>query len=150
MIYGEKQLGNTSFAIQIKQPEINPNDGDGLEEKQKENLNYLLNYMQIHQEMNSKKGSKVTPYKDDIKWTDLASMLHQNSHDFSEIKLNSSEIYFSGSEDSPEKMTIVSTKFSLEYNYDSLYRDAYKNCMANSTCGVEVPSKLKLANDMAL
>ena len=52
-------------------------------------------------------------------------MLHQNSHDFPEIKLNSSDIYFSGSEDSPEKMTIVSTKFSLEYNYDTLYRDAY-------------------------
>jgi|TARA_B110000285_G_C14731508_1_gene426668 hypothetical protein len=81
--------------------------------------------MQIHQSISSKKGSKVTPYKDDIIWSDLTSMLHQNSHDFPEIKLNSSDIYFSGSEDSPEKMTIVSTKFSLEYNYDTLYRDAY-------------------------
>ena len=81
--------------------------------------------MQIHQSISSKKGSKVTPYKDDIVWSDLTSMLHQNSHDFPEIKLNSSDIYFSGSEDSPEKMTIVSTKFSLEYNYDTLYRDAY-------------------------
>ena len=87
-------------------------------------------------------GAKITPYKDAIVWSDLASMIHQNSHDFPEIKLDSSGIYFSGSEDSPEKMTIISTKFSLDYSYDILYRDAFEICMANETCSQAVPNKL--------
>lgn len=49
MIYGQKQLGNTSFAIQIKMPEINPNDNNGYtEEDQKAELEFLLKYMQIY------------------------------------------------------------------------------------------------------
>jgi hypothetical protein len=65
---------------------------------------------------------------------DLGEMLKTNSHDYPEIRLKSSEIFFSGSEDSPEKMTIVSTKFSLELDYDMIYEQAYENCLANSTC----------------
>jgi hypothetical protein len=49
MIYGEEQLGNTSFAIQIKQPEVEDDDSDGLTvESQKADLNILLKYMQIN------------------------------------------------------------------------------------------------------
>ena len=81
--------------------------------------------MQIRQTMSSKKGSKVTPYKEQIIWKDLSSMIHQNSHDFPEIKLNSSSIYFSGSENSPEKMNVISTKFGLEVNYDMVMKDAF-------------------------
>jgi hypothetical protein len=46
---------------------------------------------------------------DPIKHKDLVDMLKTNSHDYPEIRIKSSEIFFSGSEDSPEKMTIVST-----------------------------------------
>jgi hypothetical protein len=105
--------------------------------------------MQIRQTMSSKKGSKVTPYKEQIIWKDLSSMIHQNSHDFPEIKLNSSDIYFSGSEDSPEKMTIIATKLGLEFNYDLLYKDAFDNCMANQTCAETVPNLITIANEMS-
>jgi hypothetical protein len=52
-------------------------------------------------------------------------MIITNSHDFPEIKINSSSIYFSGSENSPEKMNVISTKFGLEVNYDMVMKDAY-------------------------
>lgn len=90
--------------------------------------------MQIHQTMTSKKGSKKTPYKEDIIWSDLSSMIKQNSHDFPEIQLDPSDIYFSGSEDSPEKMTIISTKFNLLFDYNVLFKDAFDQCMSNFTC----------------
>ena len=76
-------------------------------------------------------------------------MIHQNSHDFPEIKLNSSEIYFSGSEDSPEKMTIIATKYGLEFNFDMLYKAAFDNCMANETCAETVPKLITIANKMS-
>ena len=46
--------------------------------------------MQIHQKVNSKVGSKVTPYKDDFIHKNLSSMIKTNSHDYPEIKINSS------------------------------------------------------------
>ena len=46
--------------------------------------------MQIHQKVNSKVGSKVTSYKDDIIHKNLSSMMKTNSHDYPEIKINSS------------------------------------------------------------
>ena len=52
-------------------------------------------------------------------------MIKTNSHDYPEIKLNSSSIYFSGSEHSPEKMNVISTKFGLEVDYDLLMKDAF-------------------------
>lgn len=76
-------------------------------------------------------------------------MIYQNSHDFPEIKLNSSKIFFSGSEDSPEKMTIISTKFGLEFDYDKLYKKAFDNCMANETCQQVVPNLVSIANQMS-
>ena len=90
--------------------------------------------MQVAQTVDSKRGSKIQSYKEPIVETDLKTMLKTNSHDYPEIKLHSDEIFFSGSEDSPEKMTIISTKFALQLNYDLLYEDAYNNCMANETC----------------
>jgi hypothetical protein len=75
-----------------------------------------------------KKGSKVTPYKDDIVFTDLSSMIKRNSHDYSEIKLDASKIFFSGSEDSPEKMDVITTTFAVELNYDTIFKDAYLGC----------------------
>lgn len=47
-------------------------------------------------------------------------------------------------------MTIVSTKFSLDYSYDILYRDAFEICMANETCSEAVPTKLQIANEMVM
>jgi hypothetical protein len=67
--------------------------------------------MEIHQKVKSKVGSKVTPYKDDVIHKNLTSLLKTNSHDYPEIKINSSEIFISGSENSPEKMKVISTKF---------------------------------------
>ena len=52
-------------------------------------------------------------------------MIRTNSHDYPEIKLNSSTIFFSGSENSPEKMNVISTNFRLEVNYDAIMRDAF-------------------------
>ena len=105
--------------------------------------------MQIRQTVSSKKGSKVTPFRDQIYWKNLESMIHRNSHDFPEIKINSSEIYFSGSEDSPEKMTIISTKLGLELNYDKIFQKAFFNCMANETCKESVPNLVTIANQMS-
>ena len=104
--------------------------------------------MQVRQTMTSKKGSKRSPFKEDIIWKDLSSMIHQNSHDFPEILLNSSDIYFSGSEDSPEKMTIISTKFDLVFDYNLLFKDAFDGCMANETCSQAVPGLINIANVM--
>ena len=92
-------------------------------------MELLLNYMQIQETVNSKIGSKVTSYKDPKVLRNLSSMIKTNSHDYPEIKLNSSSIYFSGSENSPEKMNVISTKFGLQVNYDLLMRDAFKNCL---------------------
>jgi hypothetical protein len=77
--------------------------------------------MQVKAMVSSKKGSKVTNYKEDVAFIDLKSLLKTNSHDFPEISLPSSGIYLSGSEDSPEKMEIISTQFALILNYDILY-----------------------------
>ena len=62
--------------------------------------------------------------------------------------MNSSDIYFSGSEDSPEKMTIISTKFNLAFDYNLLFKDAFDGCMANETCSKVVPSLINIANSM--
>jgi hypothetical protein len=75
-------------------------------------------------------------------YTDLSSLLKRNSHDYPEIKLDSSAIYFSGSEDSPEKMDIVSTRFAVELNFDLLFQDAYENCQLNYTCNQQSLSKI--------
>ena len=60
--------------------------------------------------------------------TNLTSLLKINSHEEPEIARNSSNIRFSGSEDSPEKMTILKTKMAVEFNYDMVYKDAYELC----------------------
>lgn len=67
----------------------------------------------------------MTPYKEEKVLKNLTSMIRTNSHDFPEIKINSSSIYFSGSENSPEKMNVISTKFGLEVNYDMVMKDAF-------------------------
>ena len=144
-IYGEEQLGNTSFAIQIKQPEVSDDDVAA----QKAELEELLNYMQISETVVSKKGAKVSLYKEPIIHKDLVDMLKTNSHDYPEIRLHSDEIFFSGSEDSPEKMTIVSTKFALELDYDMIYKKAFENCLANSTCSEIVPTMSQIANQFS-
>ena len=58
-------------------------------------------------------------------------MIQQNTHDYKEIQLDPSDIYFSGSEDSPEKMIIISTKFKLQFDYNLLFKDAFDLWMAN-------------------
>lgn len=73
----------------------------------------LVKYMQIYQTVNSKVGSKITSYKEPQVLRNLSSMIKTNSHDYPEIRLNSSTIFFSGSENSPEKMNVISTNFGL-------------------------------------
>ena len=46
-IYGKEQLGNTSLAIQIKQPEVAGDEG--LVRAQRQDLEKLVRYMEIHQ-----------------------------------------------------------------------------------------------------
>ena len=75
-------------------------------------------------------------------------MIEQNSHDFPEIRLDPSEIFFSGSEDSPEKMNVISTKFDIRFNLNMIFKDAFDLCMANQTCKNEVPSLITIANDL--
>ena len=75
-------------------------------------------------------------------------MLKTNSHDFPEISLPSSGIYFSGSEDSVEKMKIISTQFSLELNYDLLYKDSFEMCLNDSECSLKVPSLIETVNQI--
>ena len=76
-------------------------------------------------------------------------MIKTNSHDYPEIKLDSSSIFFSGSENSPEKMNVISTKFGLEVNYDLIYRDAFQRCQQNVTCSQNVPSEISAINLMS-
>ena len=90
--------------------------------------------MKIKSEVSSKKGSKISAYKDDVLLSDLSSLLKTNSHDFPEISLPSSGIYFSGSEDSPEKMEIISTQFALMLNYDILYQNSFEKCQSDFDC----------------
>ena len=84
-------------------------------------LKTYLRYLQVKQTTLIKKGSKISPFIDDIVYKNLSSQLTTNSHDYPEIKLNSSKIYFSGSENSPEKMDVISTIFSIDLNYDTIY-----------------------------
>ena len=86
-----------------------------------EGLKTYLRYLQVKQTTLIKKGSKISPFIDDIVYKNLSSQLTTNSHDYPEIKLNSSKIYFSGSENSPEKMDVISTIFSVDLNYDTIY-----------------------------
>ena len=76
----------------------------------------------------SKKGSKIELYQEEVIYRNLSSMLATNSHDYPELKLDSSNIFFSGTEDSPEKMTVVSTKIDLRVDYDMIYKDAFQTC----------------------
>ena len=94
----------------------------------------LLKYMQIYQTVNSKVGSKITSYKEPQTMRNLSSMIRINSHDYPEIRLNSSSIFFSGSENSPEKMNVISTKFGLQVNYDMVMKDAFEACKQNFLC----------------
>lgn len=105
--------------------------------------------MQLSQSVNSKNGAKISSYKEPIIHKELGQMLRTNSHDYPEIRLMDNEIFFSGSEDSPEKMTIISTKFALELDYDMIYKKAYDNCMGNSTCLETVPSMSQIANQFS-
>ena len=73
-------------------------------------------------------------------------MIFTNSHDYPEIRIHSDEIFFSGSEDSPEKMTIVSTKFALELDYNMIYAQAFNNCMSSQPCAEKVPTFSAVAN----
>ena len=91
----------------------------------------------------------MSPYKDGTMYTNLTSMIERNSHDYPEIKLDPKKIFFSGSEDSPEKMDIISTKFSLEMNLDQVFQDAFLNCQANSSCSDKVYSLIKTLNLMS-
>ena len=74
--------------------------------------------MHIKQSVNQKEGSLITPYKEPLMLKNLSSMISTNSHGYPEIKLDSSYIYFSGSENFLEKMKVISTKFELEVNYN--------------------------------
>ena len=80
----------------------------------------------------------------------LSSMIRTNSHDYPEIKLNSSSIFFSGSENSPEKMKVISIKFGLELNYNMIIKDAFEACKQNFLCSQQVPSKMSVVNEIAL
>lgn len=88
----------------------------------------------------------MVPYKEPIIHKDLSEMIFTNSHDYPEIRLHSDEIYFSGSEDSPEKMTIISTQLGLELDYNMIFEQAFNNCMSNSTCAEIVPTMSAIAN----
>ena len=70
----------------------------------------------------------MTKYKDDILHKDIDSKLTTNSHDYPELKLDSSSIHFTGTEDSPEKMTIINTRWALEINYNKIYKQAFEAC----------------------
>ena len=105
--------------------------------------------MQIKTEVSSKKGSKISAYKEDVLLSDLSSVLKTNSHDFPEISLPSSGIYFSGSEDSPEKMEIISTQFALMLNYDILYQNSFEKCQSDFECAQRVPSLIESVNQIA-
>ena len=72
-----------------------------------------------------------------------------NSHDYPEIQINSSQIFFSGSEDSPEKMEVISTTFSVDLNFDTIYADTFEDCQQDEDCSRHVPNFLRLANSMA-
>jgi len=100
----------------------------------REGLDTYLKYLEVRQTTQVKKGSKVSPFIDDIVYTNLSSQLMTNSHDYAEIKLNSSKIFFSGTEDSPKKMEVVSTTFSIDLNYDTIYKDTFELCQIDDIC----------------
>tara|TARA_B110000285_G_scaffold221389_1_gene274273 strand:- start:131 stop:496 length:366 start_codon:yes stop_codon:yes gene_type:complete len=97
--------------------------------------------------VSSKKGSKVKPYRDSKIHKNLSSLISKNSHESPEIKLNSSDIFFSGSENSPEKMEVISTKYSVEINYDMIFNHSFENCRQNLTCAKDLPSETAIIND---
>jgi hypothetical protein len=120
-MYDEKDLGNLSFGLQIK-PKFDDEDVNA------ENRNRLLQYYSLGVSTESKKGAKTRQFNQDVKYSNLTSQVETNSHDYSEIKINSSDIYISGSEDSPQKMDVISTSFELVIDYDLLYKDAFEGC----------------------
>ena len=102
--------------------------------------------MYINQTVVSKKGSKVSPYNEmtEIIHKNLSSMIETNSHDYPEIKLDPSQIFFSGTEDSPLSMEVISTRFSVEFDYNQIFKEAFENCKADEKCQDKIPSKLLL------
>lgn len=104
--------------------------------------------MEIRQTSTQKLGSKKSPYKDTVIWKDLISMIKQNSHDYPEIMLDPSGIFFSGTEESPEKMNVISTQFELCFDINMLFKDTFEKCWADDTCKDVVPSLISIVNDM--
>ena len=47
-------------------------------------------------------------------------------------------------------MEVISTTFSVDLNYDTIYADTYKECQEDEECSSHVPNFIRLANNMAL
>lgn len=47
-------------------------------------------------------------------------------------------------------MEVISTTFSVDLNYDTIYADTYKECQEYEECSRHVPNFIRLANSMAI
>lgn len=101
--------------------------------------------MEIKLAVDEKWGALITPLNNDT-YSNLSSLVEFNSHEYPEIKLNSSQIQYSGSEDSQSKMKIVASQFDFDINFEKIYQEVFERCEADTQCSQAVPSILSLVN----
>ena len=97
-------------------------------------LNNTLDKMQLVINVQKKYGMITENETNQIVVDDLKEYLKTNSHGKKEIKLDSSDMIISGSDEHPQMMDVIFTQYSLRVNYNKLYEQAFDMCMGNGNC----------------
>ena len=74
-------------------------------------------------------------------------MVAENSHGLPEIKIDSSHIKISGSQEARTLMDQIHTKVGLELNYDKIFHQAFLRCRDDVWCDFYMGSLASLLNE---
>ena len=82
-------------------------------------------------------------------YTDLSKIVTNNSHGFSEIQIDKSQIKISGSEEAATLMDVMYTDIGLEFNFNRVYQEAYQRCRADLWCDFNLGGLSSLLNQLS-
>ena len=115
-MHGEQDLMNTTFGFQIQ--------GDY---SSYESLVESLGYFEIVHQFFKKNSKNKEKIQDEVVYKNLKDLLHNNTYGLPEIRVNKSNLKYSGSEDGINyKTDVVYSEVDLRLNFDKLYAEAFK------------------------